>query len=64
MKNNRDWLIDKRKKECKKQAEVAKDADISFQYYSRIENGERNPSVVVAKRIAKALNFEWTLFYE
>ncbi|MGN1167189.1 MAG: helix-turn-helix transcriptional regulator [Lachnospiraceae bacterium] len=29
-----------------------------------IENGKLKPSVKLAKKIGKALNFDWTLFYE
>ena len=45
-------------------AEVSVQAGISQQHYSWIENGRRRPSVEVAKRIAAALGFEWTRFYE
>ncbi|WP_420909340.1 helix-turn-helix transcriptional regulator [Aneurinibacillus migulanus] len=44
--------------------EVAKATGIKRQYYSMIENGVRNPSVEVAKKIADFLKFEWTLFFE
>ena len=30
----------------------------------KIENGSINPSVRLAKRIGKVLNFDWTLFYQ
>lgn len=43
---------------------VAGEAKISRQYYGMIESGLRNPSVDLAKRIAKALKFNWTLFFE
>ena len=32
--------------------------------YTNIENGERRPSVEVAKRIAEVLGFAWTRFFE
>lgn len=32
--------------------------------YSKIERGEKNPSVDVAKKIAAVLGFDWTHFYE
>jgi len=31
---------------------------------SKIELGERQPSVKVAKKIASVLGFDWTLFYQ
>ncbi|WP_423363404.1 helix-turn-helix transcriptional regulator [Mycoplasma sp. P36-A1] len=37
------------------QNELANEANISFQYISLIENGERNPSINTAKKIAKIL---------
>lgn len=60
---NRSWLISKREGSEKSQEEVATEAGISRQYYGMIENGSRNPSVEVAKRIATALGFNWTLFF-
>lgn len=44
--------------------EVADGAKISESYYCMIENGKRRPSVQVAKRIAKVLDFNWTRFYD
>lgn len=44
--------------------EVAQATGIKRQYYSMIENGVRNPSVEVAKKIAEFLNFDWTFFFE
>lgn len=37
---------------------------LSESYISMIENMERTPSVSAAKRIADALGFEWTRFFE
>lgn len=44
--------------------EVAGGAGVSECYISQIETGARHPSVEVAKRIAAALGFEWTKFFE
>jgi len=38
------------------QAEIAKRADISVNYYARMERDEVNPSLEVFKRVVKALN--------
>lgn len=38
------------------QSEVAKKADISINYYARMERDEVNPSLEVFKRVVKALN--------
>lgn len=46
------------------QEAVALGAEIARGAYSNIENGERRPSVEVAKRIAAVLGFEWTRFFE
>lgn len=48
------------------QQEVADQAGISQSYYASIETGMRgNPlSVIVAKKIAHVLGFDWTRFYE
>lgn len=39
-------------------------ASITRQYYGMIENGERRPSVDVAKKISKVLGIDWTIFFE
>lgn len=46
------------------QAEVAKQVGITQQMYGMIENGERRPSVKTAKKIARVLDFDWTLMYQ
>lgn len=61
---SRQWLRDlrlERRRLCK---EVAADAGITPQMYSAIETGQRSPSVSAAKRIAAALGFDWTRFFE
>lgn len=57
----RTWLIEKRGNLTQEQ--VAKLAGISRSAYSNIENG-RGLSVKLAKQIAKALHFDWKLFFE
>lgn len=46
-----------------RQYDLAQEAGISRSYYTMIENGKKKPSPKVAKRIAKILNFDWTIFY-
>lgn len=58
----RTWLRNKR--QDRPQEHVAKMAGISQQMYSKIERGEKNPSVGVAKKIAAVLGFHWSRFYE
>ena len=60
----RGWLIAKRKEMNKTQKEVANISKISRSMYAMIEHDERNPSVMVAKNIARALSIDWTLFFE
>lgn len=57
----RTWLIDKRG--YLTQEQVALLAGISRSAYSNIERG-RGLSVQLAKKIGKALNFDWQLFFE
>lgn len=59
-----DWLKKLRKERGYKQIEIAKICDITQGCYTHIETGKRKPSVELAKKIAKVLNFEWTLFFE
>lgn len=47
----------------KTQKEIAHEVGITRAFYSNIEKGIRRPSPEVAQRIAKTLNFDWTLFY-
>lgn len=60
----RQWLIDARKAKRMTQADVAKRVKISEPSYSCIENGKQHPRVSTAKRIAEALDIEWTRFFE
>lgn len=43
--------------------EVAVLAGVSRNYYTEIENGVKNPSVETAKKLAEALELDWTLFF-
>jgi len=58
------WLKDIRKSKNLTHEEVAKESNISRSFYTHIENGTKTPSVDVAKKIATALGFDWTLFFE
>lgn len=44
--------------------QVADKVGITRQFYGMIENGERRPSVEVAKKIAKTLDLDWQIFFE
>ena len=56
------WLMKKRGLATHQQ--VADHVGISRSYYTEIESGKKNPSVVTAKKIALALRFRWTIFFD
>ncbi len=60
----RKWLVLIRKNRHLTQAQVAKMADISRPYYTRIERGQHAVPVYTAMAIADALGFDWTKFYK
>lgn len=64
MKSIRDWLKEIRMSRNLTQEQVANLSKISRTMLTEIENGNANPSVETAKKIANALNFDWTLFYK
>lgn len=56
-------LADIRKAKGFTQADIADVADIDRRAYSHYETNRRRPRPEVAQRIAKVLDFDWTLFY-
>lgn len=56
------WLVEIRGD--RSQYKIAEDIGIAQSTYASIEVGSRQPSVRMAKRIAIALGFEWTRFFE
>lgn len=58
----RKWLIELRGRLTQEQ--VSSLAGVSRGAYSNIELGKRSPSVSMAKKIAKALNFDWKIFFD
>lgn len=60
----RDWLYQIRTSKNKTQKEISRAAQISQPSYHRIEQGDKNPTVKTAKKIAKALGFSWTRFFD
>jgi transcriptional regulator with XRE-family HTH domain len=62
----RKWLVEIRKAANMSQYATAAKAGISQSYYASIETGVRGKplSVTIAKKIATALGFDWTRFYE
>lgn len=43
---------------------LANETGVTQQYIWLIENGQRRPSVEVAKKIANVLGFDWTEFFK
>lgn len=58
------WLKNIREEKGLTQEKVAYIVGISRSTYGHIESGERGVTVSNAKKIADALNFNWTLFFE
>ena len=59
-----EWLRKIRDEHGYTSEEVAVQAGISRPAYTNIENGKRRPSVSAAMRIATALEFDWTKFFD
>jgi len=58
----REWLKDLRTKKNLNVREIAAILGISYQHYSDIENGRRNPSIELSKLMAKFFNCKLDLF--
>ncbi|MBO8163911.1 MAG: helix-turn-helix transcriptional regulator [Brevibacillus sp.] len=54
----------KRKRLSQEQVVLLTNHIITRQYYGMIENGERRPSVEVAKALSKVLGIKWTVFFD
>jgi putative transcriptional regulator len=61
---DRKWLKDIREKKGLTQECLANEIGITRQHIGMLENGNSNPSPQLAQKIAEALGFDWTLFYE
>ncbi|MGF9822652.1 helix-turn-helix transcriptional regulator [Brevibacillus agri] len=61
--NPNHWLVNIRSEKNMTQEQVAELAGIDRSWYTKIEKGT-TPSVKVAKKIASALDFPWTNFFE
>lgn len=60
---SRDWLKRLRRSVHLTQSEAASKANVKRTTWASIEQGQRAPSVGTAKKIAQALDFEWTIFF-
>ena len=57
-------LVSIRQSKGMTQAFVSSSADVSRSHYANIERGYTVPSVSTAKKLGKALDFDWKLFFE
>ena len=53
-----------RKAKGLRQTDLAQAVGVSQPVITKLERGERKPSVKVAKRIAAVLDFDWTDFFK
>jgi putative transcriptional regulator len=60
----RQWLKNERVNRNLTLCQVSEKIGISESYYSLIESGDRNVPVKTARKIANALGFEWTRFFD
>ena len=60
----REWLRDLRTDRNLTQTDVARMLNISMDHYQRIEYGQRNPSSILARKIAVLFDFPMERFYE
>lgn len=58
----RTWLVKKRGNQS--QYALAAKIGVPQSTYASIESGAREPSVTMAKKIAAAMGFDWTRFFE
>ncbi len=64
MPKKREWLKELRELQEYSINGIAREVDVTPQFYWYIENGKRRPSPELAQKIAKLLGFDWKLFYE
>jgi len=64
MKQIRSWMKKLRREHNMTQEQLAKAVGVSRTTITEIENGNANPSVAVAKKIAAVLGFNWVKFFE
>lgn len=62
--SNNHWLNACIAKEGYTQELLAKETGVSQSHISKIATGVTKPSIKAAKKIAAALGFDWTRFYE
>ena len=64
MKQIRSWMKKLRREHNMTQEQLARKVGMSRTMITEIENGNVNPSVAAAKKIAAVLGFNWVKFFE
>jgi len=64
MKQIRSWMKKLRREHNMTQEQLARKVGMSRTMITEIENGNANPSVAAAKKIAAVLGFNWVKFFE
>lgn len=59
----RAWLKDIRAREGLTSCQAAEGAGVTQGYYAMIETGARVPTVEVARRLGRAMGFDWRRLY-
>ena len=62
--SNNQWLKELRTLKSLSQASLGKKTGVSQDMISKIEKGDRLPSVKVAKKISEVLGIDWTKFFD
>lgn len=62
--SNNQWLKELRALKSLSQESLGKMAGVSQDMISKIEKGDRLPSVKVAKKISEVVGIDWTKFFD
>ncbi len=60
----RTWFKEARELSQISKKDLAEIVSVDPAYISKIEKGQRDPSVILAMKLGKILNFEWQQFYK
>lgn len=62
---SRDWFTEEIEGNGfdKKRRELSEKINVHESYIGKLENGLRNPSVRIAKKLGEVLGFDWTKFF-
>lgn len=60
----RTWFKEARELSQVSRKELAEIIEVDPTYISKIEKGQRDPSVIVAMKLGKILDVEWQQFYK